>query len=131
MRTVDKALTLLDYFSDRRPAIGLSELARLAGMDKATVHRMATALANHGFLEQDPLTKSYRLGAGILRLARLREACFPVEAIIEPILKALSEETGETAHASLLAGMKLATVGVARRLTGLAAASGTIRTTNT
>ncbi|MEX0346982.1 MAG: IclR family transcriptional regulator [Rhizobiaceae bacterium] len=113
MRTVDKALKLLDYFNDRRSEIGLSELARLAEIDKATTHRMVTVLANHGFLEQHPDTRAYRLGAGILRLARLREACFPVEVIVNPVLRRIADQTGETAHISLLAGRQLMTVGSA------------------
>lgn len=113
MRTVDKALKLLDWFTDKRSEIGLSEMARLSGLDKATVHRMLTALARHGLLEQHPTLKTYRLGAGILRLARLREACFPVGAVVNPVLDRLADETGETAHASLLAGTQLMTIGTA------------------
>lgn len=113
MRTVDKALKLLELFTDRRAEIGLSELARLSGIDKATTHRMATVLASHGFLEQNPRSKLYRLGAGILRLARLREACFPVEVVVNPVLQRLADETGETAHASLIAGSQLVAIGSA------------------
>lgn len=113
MRTVDKALKLLDYFNNRRSEIGLSELARLAEIDKATTHRMVTVLANHGLLEQHPDTRAYRLGAGVLRLARLREACFPVEDIVNPVLRRLAVQTGETVHASLLAGKQLVTIGSA------------------
>ncbi len=113
MRTVDKALKLLEYFNNRRSEIGLSELARLAEIDKATTHRMATVLTNHGLLEQHPDTRAYRLGTGILRLARLREACFPVEEVVAPILRHLADQTGETAHASLLAGKQLVTIGSA------------------
>ncbi|MCB1395031.1 MAG: IclR family transcriptional regulator [Rhodobacteraceae bacterium] len=112
MRTVEKALRLLDYFDDQHPEFGLSELARLSGIDKATVLRMLGDLAATGFAEQDPQSRKWRLGAGILRLARIREAAFPVTRVITPILERLAEETGETAHASLLSGRDLGTIGV-------------------
>lgn len=112
MRTIDKALKLMEEFDESRPEIGLSEMARLSGLDKATVHRMLTTLARHGFVEQNPQSKSYRLGAGILRLARIREASFPVTASIQPVLEQMSKQTGETAHASLLVGDRLATIGI-------------------
>ncbi len=112
MRTVEKALTLLEHFDETRPEIGLSALARLAGMDKATVLRMLNAMAASGLVEQDPASRNWRLGAGLLRLARLREAVFPVGEVIQPILQRLAEETGETAHASLRAGRDLGTIGV-------------------
>jgi IclR family transcriptional regulator, acetate operon repressor len=111
--TVDKALEILNYFTQARAQIGLSELARLAERDKATVHRMLTVLAKHGFVEQDEQSKLYRLGAGLLRLARSREASFPISSVIEAELQALMQATGETAHASLIAGGSLATVGIA------------------
>ena len=51
MRTVEKALRLLDYFDDQHPEFGLSELARLSGIDKATVLRMLGDLAATGFAD--------------------------------------------------------------------------------
>jgi IclR family acetate operon transcriptional repressor len=113
MRTVEKALRLLDYFDDQRPELGLSDLARLAEIDKATVLRMLSDMAATGLVEQDPGTRLWRLGAGILRLARLRESAFPVTRVLTPILEGLAAQTGETAHASLLSGHDLGTVGVA------------------
>lgn len=112
MRTVEKALRLLDFFDDQHPEFGLSDLARLSGIDKATVLRMLSDLGETGLVEQDPNSKRWRLGAGILRLARLREATFPVTRVLTPVLERLAEETGETAHASLLSGRDLGTVGV-------------------
>lgn len=110
--TVDKALELMNLFSQSRPELGLSEVARLASLDKATVHRMLGTLARHGFVEQDIHSKLYRLGAAPLRYARIRESSFPTATIIDRFLQVLGEETGETCHASLIAGGGLATVGV-------------------
>jgi IclR family transcriptional regulator, acetate operon repressor len=112
MRTVEKALRLLDIFDETQPEIGLSELARRAGLDKATALRMLSDMGAAGLIEQNPDSRAWRLGAGILRLARLREALFPVGEVIGPILQRLAEETGETAHASLRAGRDLGTIGV-------------------
>ena len=113
MRTVEKALRLLDFFSDKRPEIGLSELAKLSGIDKATVLRMLSDMAECGFVEQKTDDKKWRLGAGVLRLARLREVAQPVTRVLTPILERLAEQTGETAHASLISGRDLANIGVA------------------
>lgn len=112
MQTVDKALGLLGFFSEGRPAIGLSEIARLAGFNKATTRRLLLALEKHGFVEQDARTRAYRLGPGLLRLARVREAVSPVQAVIQPILEDLVDRIGETAHFSLYAGGSLATIGL-------------------
>ena len=112
MRTVEKALKLLELFDEAHPSFGLSALARRADIDKATVLRMLQDMAAAGLVEQDPASRNWRLGAGILRLARLREAAFPATGALNPILARLAQETGETAHASLRAGADLGTVGV-------------------
>lgn len=103
MGTVDKALSLLDFFSERRPEIGLSDLTRLAGYDKATVLRLMKSLANRGFVEQDRKSKTYRLGPSLLRLANVREKTIPSKASARPVLEQLSVESGETVHLFLLA----------------------------
>lgn len=112
MQTVDKAVSLLGFFSPSEPEIGLSELGRLSGFDKAATRRFLVALAKHGFIEQNAETRKYRLGPAFLRFARIREATVPFASIVQPILDRLAEETGETAHASLLNGDSLATIGV-------------------
>ena len=40
MGTVSKALSLLTNFNQSRTEIGLSEIARLAGVNKATAYRL-------------------------------------------------------------------------------------------
>ena len=110
--TVSKALSLLAQFSASEPELGLSELARRASADKATVLRQLTALVGAGLLEQDAATRLYRLGAELLRLAHVREAGFPTEAVVGPTLARLTKLVGETSHASLLAGGRLGTVGI-------------------
>jgi DNA-binding IclR family transcriptional regulator len=106
-------MTLLEFFSAARPEIGLSDLARLAAFDKASTRRLLVSLQKHGFIEQNPDTRKYRLGAGFLRLARVREATFPIRSVIQPVLDRLARETGETSHASTAASGYLATIGVA------------------
>lgn len=110
MQTVDKAFELLSFFSETESEFGLSELSRRADFDKATTRRLLLALAKHGHIEQNPDNRCYRIGPGVLRLARVREATIPMLAIVEPVLAELSEATGETSHFSLLSGHNLHTV---------------------
>ena len=107
MGTVTKALELLGLFSPARPQIGLSELARLAGLNKATCYRLVSALCEHGLVEQMAASRDYRLGPALLRLAALREAQVPTRAAALPVLQALADATGETAHLSILEGSGL------------------------
>jgi DNA-binding IclR family transcriptional regulator len=107
MGTVRKALDLLDHFTRLRPVIGLSELARLSGTNKATCFRLMSEMQAFGLVEQDPDSRDYRLGPAVLRLSALREAAVPMRDASRPVLDRLSEATGESAHSSILIGDRL------------------------
>jgi DNA-binding IclR family transcriptional regulator len=107
MGTVLKALELLDLFTRAQPLIGLSDLARQAGLNKATCYRLATSLCDFGLVEQVGPAREYRLGPAVLRLAALREAQVPTQEAAMPILQTLANATGETAHLSLMMGQHL------------------------
>lgn len=113
MGTVSKALSLLGYFSRERNLIGLTEMARLSGLNKATVHRLLGELQNQGYVEQTGSGREYRLGPVFLRLAALREAEVPTREVARKALIALSDATGETAHMSMLQGRTLSVVAYA------------------
>ncbi|MEO8685907.1 MAG: IclR family transcriptional regulator [Devosia sp.] len=100
MSTVGKAITLLEAFSIGHPQLGLTELARFAGFDKATTRRLLVSLAAHGLIEQDASSRLYRLGPALVRLAHIREANFPFLESAKPHVVALAQETGETVHLS-------------------------------
>jgi DNA-binding IclR family transcriptional regulator len=110
MGTVTKALELLGYFSGKRPEIALSEFARLSSRDKATVHRHLVELEENGFLEKNPISRTYRLGPAILRLTAVREATHPIRTVFRPIVDHLARQIGELCHASLLQGKVLSPV---------------------
>ncbi|MBL4766829.1 MAG: IclR family transcriptional regulator [Rhodobacteraceae bacterium] len=107
MGTVAKALSLLSQFSLSRPEIGLSDMARLSGMNKATVFRLLSELETGGLIEQIGPTRAYRLGSGLLRLATLRDAAVPLRSIAGSVLDELCATTHETVHMSLLQGQHL------------------------
>ncbi len=107
MGTTSKALSLLELFSRSTPKIGLSDMARRSGFNKATTHRLLTELAEFGFVEQLDNSREYRLGPAFLRLAALREAAVPLRELASAVLHDLSKATGETTHMSQLQGQIL------------------------
>ena len=113
MGTVGKALDLLDLFTHQQPQLGLSALARAAGLNKATCHRLLTEMESRGLVEQTGPAREYRLGPAVLRLAALRETAVPTRDAAMPVLRRLAEATGETAHLSHLVAGRLQTLAFA------------------
>jgi DNA-binding IclR family transcriptional regulator len=112
MSTVGKALSLLDSLSQLNNEAGLTDIARLCELDKATTRRLLVELEKHGFIEQDHETRKYRIGSAPVRLARIREARYPFLRIAIPFVKDLAETSEETVHLSEFTGGRLSTIHV-------------------
>ena len=110
MSTIDKALSLLNHFSETTPEIGLSQFKALSGFDKGTVHRYLKSLSSVGFLEQDPVSKSYKLGPKLVSLAHIRQATVPVSRVAAVHVDALADSIQELAHASVPQTMGMSTI---------------------
>lgn len=104
MSSATKILELLAHFTPAQPEIGLSQLCRMVHRNKATTYRHLQDLENAGFVEQNPVTRHYRLGPALLQLAQTREATVPRKAGAEAALLDLAIATGETSHVSVLSG---------------------------
>lgn len=93
---VERAVSLLEAFTERDASLSLGELARRTELDKATVLRIARSLAKSSVMVRNE-DASWRLGPKLVRLGAIYQSSFRPAAIIEPLLAELSERTGESA----------------------------------
>jgi DNA-binding IclR family transcriptional regulator len=91
-----RALLVLSCFTEAHPRLHLREFAALSGLDKATLLRMLNTFAAHGFVRRGEDGR-YTPGPAALRLAALYEATTDFPARMMPVLKAVTERTGESA----------------------------------
>lgn len=101
MGTITKALSLLELFSEETTNISLAEFVEITKRDKATLYRHLNELEENGFIERNELTRAYRLGPAITRLARIRDTSYPIKAIVKPLLVDLANRLGELVHFSI------------------------------
>lgn len=95
-KTVVKALTILKQFTPAAGDLGASDMARLLGMDKVIVYRLLRTLAAEDFLAQDPVTKKYRLGPGLIELASHNLRQVPASQVARPWMESLRDVCDET-----------------------------------
>lgn len=93
---LDRAFALLGAFGQDDDSLSLAELARRTDLYKSTVLRLLGALEHGGFVRRLP-DGQYAIGPAPLRLATIYQRSFQVGPAVEPLLKQLSAETGETA----------------------------------
>jgi DNA-binding IclR family transcriptional regulator len=84
VRAVERAISILNCFDDKTPERGVSEIAKVVGLHKATTHRIVTTLVNYGYLERGEDDQRYRLGlmlvdlgSQVLRRMDLRDEAYP------------------------------------------------------
>lgn len=113
MKTAKNAIRLLREFTQSSPRLGVSDLARRLQLDRATVHRMLRTLYEEKMIDQDPRTRLYRLGSGVLELAQafLRQNGIAELAKLE--LEQLRDATGETVALQVLDGKEAVCVATA------------------
>jgi DNA-binding IclR family transcriptional regulator len=94
---VTRAVAILRFLSRSRTPLGLKTIAESLDLVPSTALHILRALVAEQLLQVDPLTKQYRLGAGMLPLARavLDSGDFP--SLVRPKLDDLSSRYGLTA----------------------------------
>ncbi len=96
IKILDKALRILLLFGTAQPEWGVAALAREAEMPKTTVYRILRVLQQHGFLVQDPDSRRFRLGLGILALGRRAYEGIELRRVAQPVMEQIAALSGET-----------------------------------
>jgi DNA-binding IclR family transcriptional regulator len=108
-RSVERAISVLILICQSRKPIGLTEISRSTGLDKATTRRLLNTLISADLvrLEQGAGTRRYMQGAGIYNFwpSEIRKIC-------RPYLQLLLEQTQETVCLIVPRGMKRACIDV-------------------
>jgi DNA-binding IclR family transcriptional regulator len=93
---VTRALRLLEAFGMDDAQLSLAELSRRTGMHKTTALRIARTLALDHYLVQKE-DGNWRLGRAVGWLGACYQATFDVHDVVEPVLRELTIQTGESA----------------------------------
>ncbi len=72
IQSVKRALQILGLFNMARHQLGITEISRSLNLTKGTIQGLVRTLKDQGFLEQDPYTRKYRLGAKVYELGIIR-----------------------------------------------------------
>ncbi len=93
IRAISRAAEVLRALKDDG-GLSLGEIAKRVGLPRSTVQRLVNALIEEGFVVASSAEGGLRLGPEIQSLAAASR--IPVVDLVRPILKELSQKTGET-----------------------------------
>ena len=110
VKAVVKTLMLLQCLSEKKD-LGLTELAKLSGMHKSTVHRFLATLNELGYVRQNPSSERYSLTLKLFELGSAVLSRMELWEEAHPIIEQLAEKTRETIHLSVMDDFKLVYLG--------------------
>ncbi len=77
--------------------VRIVDLVRMTGIERPTVHRMLDALVEEGLVQRPPQSHSYVLGEYCRELAVAFHDRSDLRSVCEPVLRRISEATGDSA----------------------------------
>ena len=102
IESLDRGLRVLEVFGSSRQPLTLSDLAKAAGLPRATARRILFTLERAGFVTTDG--KLFRLMPRVLVLASSYLASNHVVSVLQPALDRLSSEAQEISSMAILDG---------------------------
>ncbi|GAB2877414.1 IclR family transcriptional regulator [Nocardioides pacificus] len=100
-QTLDRGLQVLTVLASTPGGLTVTELSGRLGVNRTVVYRLVSTLEQHALVRRDSHGRLY-VGLGVLTLA---SAVQPVlRDLATPVLRALAEEVGCTAHLSVADG---------------------------
>ncbi|MBI4764697.1 MAG: IclR family transcriptional regulator [Deltaproteobacteria bacterium] len=101
-RSLERALQILNAFTDERTQLTLSRLSELLSLSRATVLRLCSTLVKYGFLQQDPASREYSLGLRLFELGSIVFHSFSLRKTASPFLDRLHLKLGRTLFLAIL-----------------------------
>jgi DNA-binding IclR family transcriptional regulator len=101
-QSLARGLAILEAFARDRPELGVADLTRALALPKSITHRLVRTLAARGFLDQNPATLRYRVGARVFEVGQLFA---PAQALVDtalPVLRRLTEDHQLNAYLGVL-----------------------------
>ncbi|MED9904928.1 MAG: IclR family transcriptional regulator [Lachnospiraceae bacterium] len=106
MKTVRKALEILELMLDYQKEIGITEMAAMIGINKSTVCKIMLVLQEYGYVVKNPLTSKYHLGNKFITFSTKVMSEMKIRDVAKPYIDKLAEITGETINLAIISGTK-------------------------
>jgi DNA-binding IclR family transcriptional regulator len=106
VRSVERAMAVLKCFSHEETEMNLRQISERVNLPKSTVPRILSSLEQGNFVEQDEKRGAYRLSFEMIRLGMVASAGSDLARTARPIMKELSDRTGQTSNLYVIRGFQ-------------------------
>ncbi|NYE19680.1 IclR family transcriptional regulator domain-containing protein [Microbacterium immunditiarum] len=104
MPAADHTLRILSFLARQRGPAAAHAIATQLGIPRSTVYHLLRTLAAHGFVVHVPTERRWGLGTAAFELAGGYARQQPLARLGRPIVAALADRAGESAHLAVMTG---------------------------
>ena len=104
IQSVERALQILDLFNEQATELKITDISKLMGLSKSTLHSLLKTLQLHGYIDQNPENGKYRLGMKLVERGHFVVGSIDIRQKAKGWLMELSRLTGQTTHLGILDG---------------------------
>lgn len=102
VKSLVRALQVLECFSQKEPELGVTEIARKLGMQKSTIFNILSTFQETGYLTKNAATNKYQLGYKLLHLGYIVSSRMSIRQDFLPRMKEIANLSGEVCYLGLL-----------------------------
>jgi DNA-binding IclR family transcriptional regulator len=102
LRTVQRALDILNCFSLEEPELSLTEIANKIHLAKSTTTRLLATLELNHMVYKNPDTLKYRLGHRLYYLGHIARKSIKIREVAKPVMQQLRDLLKETVNLYVL-----------------------------
>jgi len=104
IKSLQRAINILDLFSEQTAELGITEIAEALGLHKSTAAGLVYTLEHNSYLHQDPETRKYSLGFKLVERASTLLDQIDVRQVALPHLRELRAWCGESVNLAVRDG---------------------------
>ena len=111
---LERGIAVLRCFTEDQRKLSPTDLARLTGIPRPTVTRLASTLVTLGLMTQEAGSERFMLGPGVVSLARVFLAGLDIRAVARPHMQALAEAVGGSVYLAVRDGLEMVLIEASR-----------------
>lgn len=102
VQSLIKGLKVLEAFSSTSPSLRLPEIARKAGLPKATAYRLLQTLISQDYVHYFPSSQTFELGTKVMSLGYSALSSFDIVQVAQPYLEELCGRINQNVNLGVL-----------------------------
>jgi IclR family acetate operon transcriptional repressor len=104
VKTLATALDILGLFASDKETLSVGEIAAATRLAKSKVSKLLAIYREHGFLEQDAVSRRYKVGIRAFELGSVFPKTSPIAHDALPIMRRIADTSGHSTTLSIMAG---------------------------